>query len=70
MTGPIQGESDGVARSEGREHALRAAKDFLAATVHVITPGRPASVLLACLTRYRAHLATVVASCSERDRDN
>lgn len=44
-----------------REDAL-AARQLLAETVEAITPATPARKLLACLARYRAHLAALVAA--------
>lgn len=53
------GTDDGT----GLAAALVAARELLISTVDAINPGTPARDLLACLARYRAHLATVVAVC-------
>jgi hypothetical protein len=47
---------------EAFENALAAARQLLAGTVDTINPGTPAAELLACLERYRRHLAALVAA--------
>jgi hypothetical protein len=47
-----------------RETTLTAAREFLAETAEAVAPDLPAADLLSCLTRYRAHLAAVVAAGS------
>jgi hypothetical protein len=49
-----------------REAALAAATQFLADTAEAITPGTAPADMLSCLTRYRAHLAALVAATSLR----
>lgn len=51
-----------------RKQALAEARDYLAATVDV-HPGTSARKLLRYVTGYRAHLATLVAACSDLDTD-
>ncbi len=48
--------------SERQQTALAAARELLTSTVEAINPGTPARELLACLTRYRARLADLVAA--------
>jgi hypothetical protein len=50
------------AGQEAFENALAGARQLLADTVDTINPGTPAAKLLACLQRYRAHLAILVAA--------
>jgi hypothetical protein len=47
---------------ERRVSALSAASRLLASTAEAIGPDTPASELLACLTRYRAHLSALVTA--------
>lgn len=58
-------DTDTTARPDARVRhraALAAAEQLLASTVDDIHPGTPAPKLLAFLTRYRAHLAALVAA--------
>lgn len=66
ITSPIT-ETPSIAREwaetiRKRESALAAARQLLAETAEAITPAAAATQLLSCLTRYRAHLADLVAA--------
>ncbi len=53
------------ARSDAQprhQTALAAAEHLLTTTADAITPGTATAELLACLTRYRAHLSALVAA--------
>lgn len=54
----------GALTSERQQTALAAARELLTSTVEAINPGTSARELLACLTRYRAGLADLVAACT------
>jgi hypothetical protein len=60
IDGPVISCADSAPLSR-REPALSAARRFLAETAETITPDTPAGELLACLTRYRAHLSALAA---------
>jgi hypothetical protein len=47
------------------ENALAEAKDYLAATVSAVHPDLSARSLLRYANEYRAHLATLVAACTD-----
>lgn len=52
-------------RQQAQENALAEARQYLAATADKVYPGLSARSLLRYVTEYRAHLATLVAACSE-----
>ena len=48
--------------ADGQQAALTAAERLLAGTAEAIGPGTPAPDLMACLTRYRAHLSALTTT--------
>jgi hypothetical protein len=68
MSGQDGGASPAISDARGdlperRVSVLSAASRLLVSTAEAISPDKPASELLACLTRYRAHLSAVVTAC-------
>ncbi len=54
-----------VQEAGSQVEALLAAERLLVGTAESVNPGTSAAELLACVERYRAHLATLAAACRQ-----